>query len=148
MKFRQQRRLRVRAALDLTPLINVVLLLLLFFMLSSTFVAQNVIPIQAAVIEGAPAYVQQDLTVTLVRGDGGPGGKGPVYVNDVPMADMGELSRELAEARAQRPDLKVLIRPDARLESSRLIEVLSIAGAAGIERYAIAAEPAVRPQGK
>ena len=148
MKFRRTKRLKVRAGLDMTPLINVVLLLLLFFMLSSTFSVHSTIPIQAAAAPGAPAYDEKDLTVTLVYGEGGPDGKGPVYVNDVALASMDELSRVLAEAHAERPDIRVLIRPDARVESGRLIEVLGLVHDAGIDRYRIAAQPRTEASGK
>ena len=51
MKFRKNvaqgnERRRVRATLDLTPLIDVVFQLLVFFMLTSTFVVQTSLPIQ------------------------------------------------------------------------------------------------------
>jgi biopolymer transport protein ExbD len=148
MQFRRERKLRVRALLDMTPLIDVVFLLILFFLLSSTFVARTSIPIQAARSEGAPAYEETDLLVTLAYGPGGPGGKGPVYVNDEAIPDMAELSRVLAEAHAASPDLRVTIRPDARIPSARLIEVLGIARAAGLQRYSIAAEPIEPEPGK
>jgi biopolymer transport protein ExbD len=148
MEFRRSKRLALRATLDMTPLIDMVLLLLLFFMLSSSFVLQSLIPIQAATVEGPPAYEEKDLSITLVYDEAGPGGQGRVYVNDVPVTDMEELSRILAEALAQRPDIRVLIRPDARIESGRLIDVLARANRAGIERYSIAAEPLRREPGK
>lgn len=145
MKFRPDRRRRLEARVDLTALLNVVFLLLLFFLLSSTFVPRAIIPIQAVPAEGRVAYEEKDLTITLAHGEGGPEGKGPVYVNEVAVQDLDELARILTEARVERPDLKVLIRPDARIESARLIEVLSLAGRAGIQRYAIAAQPLEQP---
>ena len=144
MTFRRQQRLKPRAVVDVTPMINVVFLLVLFFVLSSTFVAQNAINIRMATAEGAVTYEQRDLVITLAYGEGGPEGNGPVYVNDVEVQSMDELGRVLAEARAERPNIKVLIRPDARIESGRLIEVLGIANGAGIERYGIAAQPAAK----
>jgi biopolymer transport protein ExbD len=148
MQFRRSKRLGVRATLDMTPLIDMVLLLLLFFMLSSSFVVRSPISIQAATVEGPPAYEEKDLSVTLVYDEAGPGGQGRVYVNDVAVADMEELSRILAEAQAQRPDIRVLIRPDARIESGRLIDVLARANRAGIGHYSIAAEPLRTEPGK
>ncbi len=140
MKFERSQKLRVRAGLDMTPLIDVVLLLLVFFMLSATFVTGNAIHVQAGVASGPAAFEEKDLTITLAHGEGGPGGKGPVYVNDVAVDNLDELARVLADAHAQRPNLRVLIRPDARVVSGRLIEVLGIAQGAGIDRYSIAAQ--------
>jgi len=141
MKFHRSKKERSSVRLDMTPMIDVVFLLILFFMLASTFVVQSSINIKMAMAKGAVGYEQRDLTITLVYGEGGPGGKGPVYVNDVEIKDMEELARVLTEAHTERPDAMVLVRPDARIESARLIEVLGIANSVGIERYGIAAQP-------
>lgn len=141
MTFRRARRLRVKASLDMTPYLNIVFQLILFFMLGSTFVVHNSINIRMAEAKGAKTFEQKDLSITLMYGEGGPEGKGPIYVNDVQVKDMNELSSILAQARAEREDLMVLIRPDARIESARLIEVLGIATSVGIERYGIVAQP-------
>jgi len=137
---------RVRPSLDMTPLIDVVFQLILFFMLSSTFVIQSSVNIEMAQAKGAVAFEQKDISITLAYGQGGPGGSGPIYVNNTEIQDLGELSRVLSAAHAERPDVKVLVRPDARIQSARLIEVLGIAHSVGITRCGIAAEPEERPQ--
>lgn len=141
MKFKRKKKAVVRANLDMTPLIDVVFQLILFFMLSSTFVVQSSINIRMAEAKGAATYEQKDLSITLQYGEGGPDNRGPVYVNNVEIQSMEELSRILAEAHAERPDIMVLIRPDRHIESARLIEVLGVANSVGIERYGIAAQP-------
>jgi len=146
MKFERTKKYKTRVNLDLTPLIDVVFQLILFFMLSSTFVVQSAINIRMAEAKGAVQYEQKDLSITLQDGEGGPGNKGPVYVNNTEVQSMEELSNVLAEARKERPDIMVLIRPDRRIESARLIEVLGIANSVGIERYGIAAQPAADEQ--
>ncbi len=143
MKFRVAtvEKRKVRASLDLTPLINVVFQLLVFFMLSSTFVVQSSIQIETPVAEGSEALEQKDLTVTLQYGDGGPDGKGRVYVDNNEITSWAELSNRIADEMATRPEAMVLIRPDARIETGRLVQVLGIATSVGVERYGIAAEP-------
>jgi biopolymer transport protein ExbD len=110
-------------------------------MLSSTFVVQSSINIRMAEAKGAVQYEQKDLSITLQYGEGGPDNRGPVFVNNVEIQSMEELSRILAERHAEQPDIMVLIRPDRQIESARLIEVLGIANSVGIERYGIAAQP-------
>ena len=146
MKFGRPQKPKDRISLDLTPLVDVVFQLILFFMLSSTFVVQSSISIEMSTAEGAITYEQKDLSITLAYGEGGPDGRGPVYVNDVPVEDMAELSRILSAARIDSPDIMVLVRPDARIRSARLIEVLGIASSVGIERYGIAAQPPAEEQ--
>jgi biopolymer transport protein ExbD len=143
MKFRVAtvEKRRVRASLDLTPLIDVVFQLLVFFMLSSTFVVQSSIQIEVPVAEGSEALEQKDLSITLQYGDGGPDGNGRVYVDSDEISSWAELSGIIADEMAVRPDTMVLIRPDARIETGRLVQVLGIATSVGVERYGILAEP-------
>jgi len=141
MKFRRTRKLNVLLAPDLTALINVLFLLLLYFMLSSTFVAQNSINIQMATAQGTTSFEQKDVSVTLMHGTTGPGGKGPIYVDGTEVQDMDELARVLSNISSGNPDAKVMIRPDARIDSGRLIEVLGITYSVGIEYCTIAAQP-------
>ncbi len=143
MKFRVAtvEKRKVRASLDLTPLIDVVFQLLVFFMLSSTFVVQSSIQIETPVAEGSEALEQKDLSITLQYGEGGPDGNGRVYVDNDEISSWAELSRIIADEMAARPETMVLIRPDARIETGRLVQVLGIATSVGVERYGIAAEP-------
>ncbi len=143
MKFRKEegQRRKVRANVDLTPLIDVVFQLLIFFMLSATFVVQASIQIEMPQAEGAEAFEQKDVSLTLAYGQGGPGGMGPIYVDDVPVETMEELSLVLAQHRADVPDMRLLIRSDARLNTGRFVEVLGVAQSVGIHRYGIAAQP-------
>lgn len=146
MKFRKaSEKRKVRANVELTPLIDVVFQLLIFFMLSSTFVVQSSIQIEMPQAEGAVALEKKDISITLAYGDDGPDGKGKVYIDNVEVASMRELSRKLADKKSAQPDIMVLIRTDARVDTGRLVEVLGVASSVGIERYGIAAQP---PQGQ
>ncbi len=70
MKFRRDRKRRINPNLDMTPLIDVVFQLLIFFMLSATFVVQSSIQIEMPEAEGAAQLDQKDLSVTLAYGAG------------------------------------------------------------------------------
>lgn len=141
MKFRRSEKRKADTGLDLTPVVDVMFQLVLFFVLSSTFVVQNSISIQLPEATGTTMLEQKDLSVTLARGEGGPDGKGPIYVDQVPVASIAELARVLSAARTERPDIRVLIRADAAVQTARLVEVLGVASSVGIERYGIAAQP-------
>ena len=142
MRFRQtQEKRKVKANVDLTPLIDVVFQLLIFFMLSATFVVQTSINIEMPEAKGATSLEQKDLTVTLAYGEGGPEGGGAIYVDNEEVDSMVELSQRLAGAIAEYPDIRVLIRPDARIPTGRLVQVFGYIHSVGIERYFIAAQP-------
>jgi len=146
MRFRHTDRRRVKASIDLTPLIDVVFQLLIFFMLSATFVVQSSIQIEMPEAKGAVALEQKDLSITLATGPGGPGNKGGVYVDNVEVATLEELSAALAAAHAERPDVRVLIRADANVPTARLVEVMGIAYSVGIKHCGLAAQPPLEPE--
>ncbi|MCX5759005.1 MAG: biopolymer transporter ExbD [Candidatus Hydrogenedentes bacterium] len=135
IRFRRERRLKIRATLDMTALIDVVLNLLIFFMLGATFTTQFPVTIKTAEAHGPVVYEEKDLSITLAY-------DGAIFVNEEEATGLDEVSRILAEAYAQRPDMTVVIRPDGRIESARLIEVLGLVNNAGIRHCTIAARPA------
>lgn len=147
MKFRRSglKKHKVRAQLDMTPMIDCVFQLLIFFMLSSSFVAQTSINIEMPQAIGASLLEQKDLSITLAYGDDGPGGKGKIYFDNEEVETMQELtdrmSSELSRAQETGRELSVLIRPDAKVSTGRLVEILGITRSLGIQRYRIAALP-------
>ncbi len=141
MKFQREEKRKVKAQLDLTPLIDVVFQLLIFFMLSATFVVQSSINIEMPEAKGATTLEAKDLSVTLAKGEGGPDGEGPVYVDKIEVDSMAQLAQKLADELTERPDLMLLIRSDGKVETARLVKVLGIARSVGISNFGIAALP-------
>ncbi|MEK7794288.1 MAG: biopolymer transporter ExbD [Candidatus Hydrogenedentota bacterium] len=141
MKFRERRSRRLAVQLNLTPLVDVVLLLLLFFMLSSTFVVHSSIEIEMPNAEGATDLEQTGLSVTLAHGEGGPGNAGRIYVDNAEVSTIEELSRVLSQKAAENPNVNLLIRTDARTDAGRLVEVLGLAASSGITHLSVGARP-------
>jgi biopolymer transport protein ExbD len=141
MRFRERHAKRRSPNPDLTPLIDVVFQLLLFFMLSSTFVVQTSIQIEMPQAEGATRLETKDVSVTLAYGTDGPDGKGKIFVNNDEIPSIEDLSRRLSQEAQRQPDLQLLVRTDSRTDTGRLIEVLGIAGSVGIEKYQLLAAP-------
>lgn len=128
MSFEGRR--RPTAAMDLVPLINIVFLLLIFFMLTSTLVtpdAFDVTPPQSQQGDAAPAPP----TVVLVGPDGA------LALNNEPVA-LSQLEPGLAAARAESPGSPLLIKADAQATTADVMAVLRRARAAGMERVGLA----------
>lgn len=138
MEFRRHR--RTIPQINLTPLIDVVLLLLVFFMLSTTFVFQPGIRVnlpRAVTAEQAP---KRDLVLILAR-------DGRVYLNDrlVPFQELwGRLVNELKV----QPEGYLVIRADKEVSHGRVVAVMDIAKQAGAQRLAIATQPARKVVGR
>ena len=79
--------------------------------------------------------------ITLASGEGGPGNQGRVYFQGREVTTWEDLSRVLERRHAQDPKIMVVVRADPRLASDRMIRVLELVKAAGIENFGIAGRP-------
>lgn len=135
MDFSATRR-RAPLILDLTPLIDVVFLLLIFFMVSTTFVTDATgmrvdLPrssSQEAIPEG------EDLTLQLEA-------DGTVTLDGNPLS-AAQLSAELRKAAEKDPSTLVVLKADAELTHGRVVEVMDLAREIGLTSFAIATESA------
>jgi biopolymer transport protein ExbD len=141
---------KIRANVDLTPLIDVVFQLLIFFMLSATFVVQTSVQVELPKAEGAKELERKDISITLasrtVDALGQPvtegiEGEGMVFVNEIEINSWGQLGNVLSDLYLEDSEAIVLIRPDTNVATGRLVRVLGVANSVGITRYAIAARP-------
>lgn len=149
MKFRRTGRKKVIAAVDMAPLIDVVFLLLIFFLLTSSFVTQTTIPLHIPSAEAATLQREPgNLVISLLTGEGGPDNLGRIALSgsiERDVATWDELTAALGEFQqnaAALPPMQqpmVLVRADRDVTTQRLIDVLSRANSVGIENYGIAA---------
>ena len=126
-------RKRIRHGINLVPLINIVFLLLIFFMLSSTLVTPDKFDIQLPESDKGDSHESVTIVI-LVRGDG------TIAINNV-ATSLTELSGLLVseiEAGAQ-PEL--MVRADALANTKDVVAVLRQAKIAGIEAVALATQP-------
>lgn len=133
------RRRRVGASLNITPLIDVVLLLLIFFMISTTFVVQPGIPIRLPEAGSAASQLRREWVATVTA-------RGELYLNEVRVTPK-TLQRQLAAA-VGRGEIEVLIvKADEAARHGRVVEVMDAAKLAGVKRLAIATatKPAAQP---
>lgn len=144
MKFaRNNDKHKVRANVEMTPIIDVVFQLLIFFMLTSTFVVQSSIPVEVSEASGASTHEPSNMEITLSNDPGGPEQEGRIVVNiqdDVEISQWKELISVLTLFHEEQPEGVVLIRPDKNIPTGRLVKVLGYVHNAGITQYGIAAE--------
>lgn len=114
---------RGRRMISLTPLIDVVFILLVFFMLASSFTDWRAISLATP-----PAATRAGSSegAMLVR-------VGPDAIDVAGSAiDLPGLAAMLKERVAGKPDLRVLVQPQDGVELQRVVTVLDTAAAAGV----------------
>jgi biopolymer transport protein ExbD len=123
---------RRRSLVSLTPLIDVVFILLLFFMLASSFLDLHSIVLDAPA-EGSGAPAVEGALLVDVRLDGIRfAGR---YVG------MEELVQRVRIALADAPDRRVLVRPAEQVKLQDTVRILDALSAAGVERLSLMETP-------
>jgi len=115
-----KRRLKPVASVDLIPMIDVIFQLVVFFMVSSTFIITPGISLELPDSSTSEAVVMTNLIVTIVSED-------ELYLNDerssVPL--LGEMLGSLPEDSSENVQ-NVVIEGDRRASYSLMVEVLDI----------------------
>jgi len=135
MRFRKKSVIheKIIVALNMTPLIDCVLQLLIFFMLSSSFVLQTGIHVDLPKARAPRLQEEQDIVITITRTN-------EIFLNDEKMTSE-QLPISLLEKVTKSKDKTVLIKPDKRVETGKLVEVMGIAKSVGVESLGIVTEP-------
>lgn len=124
---------KLLATFSYTSLTDVVMLLLIFFLLSSSFIAEPTISVQLPQAESSDPKTEQTIAITLTD-------KGALYLNDAPVR-LADLKKTLAQRLKESPDRAVQIRADRAVTLERAVQIVDIAKAAGATRFLIATEP-------
>ena len=130
MKFKRRRREDV--AIELTPLIDVVFLLLIFFMVSTTFIRENQLKIDLP--EAAGDLQERDETVELTIT-----ASGEYAVNERLLVN-GEIQtilRALREVSAGDLSKRLIITADASAPYQSVVRAMDAAGQIGMTRISL-----------
>jgi biopolymer transport protein ExbD len=120
--------------LDITPLVDLVFLLIIFFLLSTTF---NISPgIRLDLPEASSQKIHKERKEITLSVDQ----SGVVYVNKEPVDPASLFSRLLASAQEDR-DTAVLIKGDRNAGFGRMIDLLGTVKQSGLHRIAILTQP-------
>ncbi|KPK60565.1 MAG: hypothetical protein AMJ59_05595 [Gammaproteobacteria bacterium SG8_31] len=119
---------------NLTSLIDVVLLLLIFFMVTTSFVRETEIRLKLPEAETAPPMSFDDAVEITITADGDYLIDGRQTINRRPIT----LRRALADVAGERRDQTIIIRADARASHQAVVTAMDVAGRLGFMRINIA----------
>lgn len=135
MKFKRQRSQEV--SVDLTPLIDVVFLLLIFFMVSTTFTRESHLQVDLPEASGEPASPAEVDQIDVVIN-----AEGQYFLNDRPLVNNRRetLERGIRELAAGDNDLPFIITADARTPHEFVVRAMDAAGRLGFSKLSITTE--------
>lgn len=128
---------RREAGIEITPLIDVVFLLLLFFMVSTNVVQNRSVSVELPEAQSGTTVVADALEIAIAA-------DGAVFVNgESVQAGLGGLAQVLlgrVEARSdrQRQQIPVLIKADAIVPHQSVVTVLDVCAGLGLRRVSLA----------
>ena len=126
--------------INLVPLIDVILVLIIFFVVTTTFDARSVLKLQLPQATGEPSEGQSKALSVLVNADG------RYFVDDreALRTDVESLEQTLREVAGDDRERPVLLRADARTPHQAVVTALDALGQLGFSRVSIATAPEQR----
>ena len=122
-----------KGLMDPAPLVNVVFLLLLFFLLSSTYVQQSGVGISLPGFEKPTVRSFQSLVVTVTS-------KRLLFFNNQPTT-LADLQKALREEASRTPNQELIIKADKEAPQGMVVEIMNIAFKAGVHGINLATRP-------
>jgi biopolymer transport protein ExbD len=124
---------KMQATLDLTPLIDVIFQLLIFFLLTASFITTPNLGVELPKASAKAATTQQqDLVVVVTR-------TGQIQY-DKQDVTLEQLAGKLRKIHAKRPDARVLIQADRKSYHGTVVKVMDLAKTIGFRRLGVATQ--------
>ena len=119
--------------INVTPLVDVVLVLLIIFMVTAGVIAERGIPLEKPkTVSGST--VKNTLSVAIDENR-------QLYVDGEKFADPAAAQRTIAIKRQENPEIKAVISADISVPHGEVMEVIDMVTLAGITKFALASKP-------
>jgi biopolymer transport protein TolR len=134
MAFSDQREGGAISEINVTPLVDVMLVLLVIFMVTAPIIQQQGVAIDLPRVQGGALPSEQRHLVVSVAADG------RVYVDDDAYEEAA-LATRLDAIAAERPGEQVYVRADASVPYGRVMETLGALRDAGLTKVGLVTQP-------
>lgn len=131
--MRFSKRQDILMSLESTAMADIIFLLLIFFLLSSSFILQIGTKVNLPRESRPEPLDPQHLIISLEK-------SGEVFLNDARVT-MSELETEVGDLLEANPERAVIVRGDESIALGRIIEVMDVAKRMGATKLAIATQP-------
>ncbi len=119
---------------DLTPMLDVVFIMLVFFIVTATFVKEVGIELPASDSKSQQASADAVILVEVDEGDR--------YYLEQKQVDARALEHHLARLHAEHPDRKLIIKPDSTSTTAAVVYAMDVARLVGLAVGLAELEPA------
>ncbi len=132
MLMHRKKRERYEVQTPLTSLIDIVFLLLVYFLLTTNFIVDEGITIKLPQAKASKPQVEESITIYVDK-------EGRSYLNNEEIT-IGNLFKRLKEMISGKKDKLVVVRADRGVILNKAVKVMDVAKAAGAGRLCLATE--------
>ena len=122
-------RARTIAAINVTPLVDVVLVLLVILMVASTYIVAQTLKVQLPRAKSTDGTAEKPTKIEILK-------DGRLRWNEVDTPESA-LPEKMKAAVAADPDVSLVVSADKEVQHGRVVHVLDMAKLAGITKFAI-----------
>jgi len=130
MNFQSNRKLL--DTFSFPSLTDIVMLLLIFFLLSSSFIVQPGIKVRLPKSDSMDVHQEKSISITITKEN--------MYFLNEQQVTLTELPAKLQQLISFDEDQIVIIKPDKDVTMEKFVEVMDIAKIVGVEKFEIATE--------
>ena len=132
MNFDLPQRKRKPMGIDMGPLMDMVFILLIFFVVTSTFTRETGVEVTKPQAQTASQLEKENIMIAITR-------EGTIHINER-QVDLLSLKDILLQIMAKTPDKEAVIIADESAMTGALVQTIDICTLAGVKKVSIAAE--------
>lgn len=127
-----KKRARRESLIDISPMMDMVFILLIFFIVTSTFTRETGIDVTKPKASSAKELARESILIGITR-------QGTVHINET-QVNLSSLQTILRQMMAESPDRPVIIVSDREAPSGAIVDVLDECNIAKVRKVSISAE--------
>ena len=117
---------------DMGPLMDIVFILLIFFVVTSSFTRETGVDVTKPQAQSASQLEKENLLIAITR-------EGTIHINER-QVDLASLQDILKQSLAKTPDREAVIIADKGSETGVLVQVIDACNLSGVKKVSIAAQ--------
>ena len=132
MEFNLPRRKQKDVGIEMGPLMDIVFILLIFFVVTSSFTRETGVDVTKPQAQSASQLEKENLLIAITR-------EGTIHMNER-QVDLASLQDILKQSLAKTPDREAVVIADKESETGVLVQVIDMCNLAGVKKVSIAAQ--------
>ena len=126
------RRKQKDVGIEMGPLMDIVFILLIFFVVTSSFTRETGVDVTKPQAQSASQLEKENLLIAITR-------EGTIHMNER-QVDLASLQDILKQSLAKAPDREAVVIADKESETGVLVQVIDMCNLAGVKKVSIAAQ--------